>query len=227
MKKFLILLIIFVFFYLSACNASQLPKNTDMETKGTIIQCSDETFYEDVFPNNLYFTDVESYNDYLAETNLPKNFVTAEALKCIGSFYGFLGQSDFHNYDYSEYYYILTDANQKNIGFYIDHTQDEPLTSTNILTITDGMKDMRFLDTDQSGIIVRNGVTYQYRQGWLISIKWYQKGIEFTIGFNYDEVVAPLGKNESFLNQLFSLSDVSLTNVMKVFESALQESLGK
>ena len=160
--------------------------------------------------------DIDEYNDFVAtEQNLPDNFVTLDMLDGFGSFDGFIC----HNFypDFSSYAYFFDDENGEGFTFWISTDPKSEQKNMKTLSISKAETTMQNLVTEDSGIILRNGVCYKYDRGKLTSIEWEINGISFDVNLEYDSIFSADGKEypalpeDSMFKRLVSTSEAEFT----------------
>lgn len=220
-KLILVLLSIFVFCTLAACQASNISANAGTTNSTEIAQHTDST---DTFvsPNRLFFNDIESYNKYVSETELPDSFVTAEELACFGTFDGFCSVSDFYNEDYSYYHYSFIDPNGVDLMIVIKNTPYDDSIELNALTVSSNMTDMRNLNKAQSGIITHNNISYLYSSvSNLYSIRFSIDGVYFKLECSGGFSKYPTDGQETMLTRLLSITTEKASGAIADIQAAI------
>ena len=228
MKKLILaLLSIFIIGMLTACQSISTLANAGTTTNTEIAQHTDST---DTFvsPNRLFFTDIESYNKYVSETELPDSFVTAEELACFGTFVGFCSVSDFYNEDYSYYHYSFIDPNGVDLMIVIKNTPYDDSIELNALTVSSNMTDMRNLNKAQSGIITHNNISYLYSSvSNLYSIRFSIDGVYFKLECSGGFGKYPTNKQETVITRLLSITTEKATGAIADIQAAISNTESK
>lgn len=117
----------------------------------------------------------DEYLEFIAQENIPEHYVLYTHIQALGSF-----QRYCKNSPYTASYFIL-DENEQQLAF---HTIDKSLPSSakSHLTVPLFAADMRKLDAQKSGIVIRGPLRYCYEMGTLICIRWHLGNTEFSLG---------------------------------------------
>lgn len=123
--------------------------------------------------NEVKFNNYSDYTSFLkSQENLPANFVTAEMLKCFGSFEQFYCEDASTIGGYDGYSYVIKPKDCSSISIFIHHkTLEHSLTPiSKSAIITDNMT--KIGSKNGSVIICDEGIEYRYLYGSLDAIVW-------------------------------------------------------
>lgn len=167
----------------------------------------------------VYIYDIEEYYEFISTAkNLPKDFVTVDMVSGFGDFYAFIS-----NYDnlLPVYFYILTDKSGAKINFSI--SVENKLQTREILDISKAGTSLYKLATQDTGIILRDGVEYRYSVGRLTSIKWVTNNHVFWVSFNYPHKEYTDLPTDSLLSRMLSLSDADLASALNELSAIVSQ----
>ncbi len=139
--------------------------------------------------DEFYFKYDEVMFEYQAKKQ--KSFVTYDTIKDFGAFLQLnnLGLKDLSSeIIYSYYVYCLQDNNTKErVDLYIDHKgnfYDFKYAGYNMEEITDvNPEDMRRTVSSEQGKYRKDGITYTYTKGRLVSVEWKVDEISYLLSF--------------------------------------------
>ena len=179
MKKTLLCIFLSLVSLLAACtNHShiQVENTQDISTENTPVHSEK---YEVEYPT-LTFETVEEYNTFLKDFTVP-NFVSYTMVEALGKFEVFTFLSNANAGDYSHYMYQLRDAVGFEVTLYVSvgnarETKLEAVKQKQVDT-----QNLRKLLDETKGTYTLNGFEYVYVNGELLSIKWQNNDLFFTI----------------------------------------------
>lgn len=164
--------------------------------------------------------DIEEYYDFVVtEKNLPDNFVTADMLSGFGNFDAFICEESFD----SGYAYILEDNDGANINFHIIPKEEKEVQEKETLDVSKAKASMRRLTTQDTGVILRNGVKYHYSLGKLSGIEWKTDDLTFRIWFSYPSKEYTAIAPDSVLSRMLSSSDADLTSALNEMSAIVSQ----
>ena len=189
------------------------------DTPTTPVSASSTDHAGSALINGIAIYDIDEYYHFVAtEPNLPGNFVTLDMLNGFGRFHGFVCNNFYP--DFSSYAYSFYDENGKTMILWIKtDTKSEPETKKT-LSFSKVDTTMQTLATEDSGIILRNGVRYKYDRGRLINFQWEVNGISFSLYLEYASIFSSDGKEypalpaDSVFKRLVSTSEAEFTSAL-------------
>ena len=154
--------------------------------------------------DGVYIYDREEYDAFIrAESRLPEDFITADMLKALGTFQGFICNSDTV---FTAYGYSLILENGYPICLRINHdSQRQNIPISTISTSKIG-SDMQKLTANQTGSIYRNGVEYRYMKGYLYHISWMVGDIRMSFDISSDWSRFSALSEDTLISKLLSAS---------------------
>ena len=199
MKHSISLLLLIAALLLTACSASQ-PQETTPDT----IPESTANEHINIIPYRTFQSKYKfEYDEFVENTELPKNFVTYEDLQGFGDFDMCVINFD----DYSDYYYVIKDANGIYFVIYIKPGFRPEMSTRQQIFSLQGMTSMLQLATPvgETAEYVRGELTYIYHMsGTLSGIRWIHNDIHFELyGFETDYKT----ETETLFNKLTSISE--------------------
>ena len=133
----------------------------------------DFSYLETEPSNEVKFNNYSDYTSFLkSQENLPANFVTAEMLKCFGTFEQFYCEDEATIGGYDGYSYVLKVEGYSSISIFIHHKSVEhslkPIDKSAIST-----ENMAKINSKEGSVIVCDeGIEYRYLYGSLDAIVW-------------------------------------------------------
>ena len=120
----------------------------------------------------------EDYQDFIANTDLPNDFIQYDDLKMLGEFKSLIFLCPLG--EYSSYLYSFIDiACGCKIALYVHGDKNHYSNSLQIERVNS--TDMRFLEDEDSGTYVYDGIKYVYVKGKLLSIRWEDESKLFVL----------------------------------------------
>ena len=202
------------------------PISQDTPTKP--VSASSTDYAGSALINGIDIYDIDEYNHFVAtEPNLPGNFVTLDMLDGFGRFHGFIC----HNFypDFSSYAYFFEDENGEAFTLWINTDSPSEPETKKTLSISKADTTMQNLITEDSGIILRNGVRYKYDRGKLTSFKWEVNGISFHLYLEYASIFSSDGKEypdlpaDSVFKRLVSTSEAEFTSALSELNAVVSK----
>jgi hypothetical protein len=155
-------------------------------------------------------------------TKVPKTFVNRQCTWLIGKFKALTTFPEM-----CHQLYILTDRQERDISLWVDYyyfKEQHALFDTSVypsVSINENMRDMLYLGHDGLGKIIRDDVSYYYREnGTLRAVIWHINGVEFIL-----EAGNEIDKSNIFLTKLYSTSEKDMREAIKLFEVVYRLSL--
>lgn len=196
-KKYLLLIIsIALIFSLCGCNSSP-PQDLNDETEMHITE--DQLLLTDskgIVENHnggytdttltgeiplLTIEDIDMYNKFISQTDLPENFVYYNDIKEFGEFDTLVFLCDIRRGEYTEYMYDFRDENAGRFSLFVKSEPPKKFELTSQVITNVNRSDMRTLDSEQSGTYTHENIDYVFIKGKLLSIEWKSGGLYYTI----------------------------------------------
>lgn len=200
MKKITLILILLFLFTATSCNYINLPENETANTEqgtasiaeqgataNTENNTDSDTLLQEIPPESvdvpmLTFSTIEEYDIYFGKMEiLPKGFIPYDAIKEIGEFDGLVILCEYDSGLYNKGLYSLIDKNGEKIGLYFDSFSNDNTVSTENIIFSHSSDDLRFLESEQSGVLIQDELKYTYISGKLLSLEWVAEGTKFTL----------------------------------------------
>lgn len=131
----------------------------------------------------------DSYEEYLEITEMPAftdHLIRYEQIKALGAFGMFVGPHYPYSYPVNRpvgdifldetLYYIVVDQNSFELALYIGElttTVPKERVEKEAISMPSGLHDMRHLNSDETGYIVRGPLIYRYSKGELTGVQWF------------------------------------------------------
>ncbi len=161
--------------------------------------------------SNINCNDYQSYETFLATSDLPKNFIRYERLRDFGDFVHFCSLSE--DWSYCSYFYELIDENQYQFFLYIDELNDlrqnatpdgETIKRVRLLDPVEMGADLRFSPEKGKSVLLLNDVQYTYADGQIVSIEWNANGNRFRMQAHSSMESYPIDRNATLYSQLLT-----------------------
>lgn len=228
MKKFLYLIFMCIFF--SACAVSPTPKdikttipqeNLDTITSTEIESANNISSETD----NIIALTIENYQQYLnfiANTEIPTDFVTYEELAFMGEFKGLVVTS-FYSNKFIRYHYTFVDDFGVEIYLSIrtDYNSESDLTTKNY--ILQPPQNLRSIESKDKKWLLLGDMEYLYLQGELSQIYWYSNQTRVIISCASTFSQYPATQSSTFMSQLLNID--TATNASNMFTQAIAPAL--
>ena len=171
--------------------------------------------------NGVYINDIEEYRKFVnTETHLPEDFITVDKLEAFGTFNGFTCES---KTDFADYRYSIDMPNGQAIGIRIQHgnpidTIIQPVISANKI----GMNAVSLTSSD-TGMIVRNGIKYNYVNGHLIRMLWTVGDITFSISVSSAWDDYPAFPSDSVIYNMLSAVETEQASAISELQAIITD----
>ena len=164
-----LLLIIFILFGVFCSLAQEAHANTDIMIR---------------------ISDYDNYLEIIEQLDLPSYYVRYEHIQVLGEYKGYTGP-DYVSLNDSWYLfeyraeYLVTDKNNQSLTFIMAQKNliERPQNKLRMSLVS---ADMRTVNTDESGIIVRGPLRYRYYGGQLRRIDWNLGYVDFYVHATHD-----------------------------------------
>lgn len=139
-------------------------------------------------PINITIQDYDKYEAFLDENELRGKIVVYDDLKSIGEFTHFTVNSNWQHNDHTSLWYGFDDGSGKPVFLLIRDREDIKETDVEFVKLTSEdvtSADMRNAKTDaENSVYEHNGITYEYVNGQLLSVTWYDSEWKYRLTGN-------------------------------------------
>ena len=214
-KTALMIICIIMVIILASCNVNTEYTETLSRAQGTL-NCESSNDTDDVqnvhkeweteIPNveepiPTYST-FEAYNEFIAKSDLPSDFIYYEMLKSIGEFDGLvILTTEPGDYRYGMYSFIDKLGNH----IYLYFEPYENVSYKKVLSKIQNADDLRCTYSKDHGAYVYKDLTYRYVNGLLISIEWKYGNQLLSLCFEEEIVDCSMEDLNPFIQSMLNL----------------------